>query len=105
VAAARVALAELADRIGTAGLAAATELPGLLAAVDQHAAAVRDQLTNGTRKPSQVALAGYIEGLVDTAVRLGWRRPEPHEIDWARAHWVLVRKLAICQLAKTATPA
>jgi len=98
-------LTELADRLGTVGLAAAAQLPGLLAVVDQHAAEVRDALTGGTRTPSPIALAGYLEGLRDTAIGLGWRRPEPAEIDWARAHWMLVRKLAVCQLAKAATPA
>jgi hypothetical protein len=97
--AARATLTELADRIGAAGLAAAARLPGLLAAVDQHAAALRDLLTDGTRVPSPIALAGYVEGLLETAIHLGWQRPGPADVDWSRAHWVLVRKLAVCQLA------
>src|SRR5439155_1922011 len=95
-AAARATLADLARHVGTAGLAAAARLPGLLAEVDQHAAAVRDRLTDGTRGPGPVALAGYADGLRETAATLGWH--VPGEVDWARAPWLLVRLLAVCQL-------
>ena len=103
LAAARAALAALSDGLGTPGLAAAARVPGLLAAVDQHAAALRDTLTAGHgRAPSAVGLAGYAEGLRETATRLGWQAPEQSEVDWARAPWLLVRLLAVCQLAAAA---
>jgi hypothetical protein len=97
---ARAALGDLARSIGTAGLAAARAVPGLLAEIDQHAAAVRDRLTDGVRHPGPVALAGYADGLRATATSLGWRAPAPHEVDWVRAPWPLLRLLAVCQLAE-----
>jgi len=103
LAAAWAALADLAHRLGTPGLAAAAALPGLLAEVDQHAAALRDLLGDGRRPPGPIALAGYADGLRDTAGDLGWREPEPGEVDWAGAPWLVVRLLAVCQLA-TAAP-
>lgn len=99
LAAARAALAELAHRLGTPGLAAAATRPGLLAEVDQHAAALRDLLGDGVRPPSPIALAGYAEGLRDTAADLGWQVPTADGADWARAPWLLVRLVAVCQLA------
>src|SRR4051812_38921870 len=42
-------LAELHDTIGASGLAAADGNPGLMAAVDQHAAGIRDSLTADVR--------------------------------------------------------
>jgi hypothetical protein len=99
LAAARAALAELAHRVGTPGLAAAAALPGLLAAIDQHAAALRDLLGDGTRPPSPIGLAGYADGLRDMAGDLGWQLPQPDQVKWARAPWLLVRLVAVCQLA------
>jgi hypothetical protein len=99
LAAARAALADLAHRLGTPGLAAATMLPGLLAEVDQHAAVLRDLLGDGLRPPSPIGLAGYAEGLCDTATDLGWARPDPDDVAWTQAPWLVVRLLAVCQLA------
>ncbi|TML23097.1 MAG: hypothetical protein E6G35_14485 [Actinobacteria bacterium] len=101
LAAARAALADLADRVGTPGLAAAATLPGLLAAVDQHAATLRDLLGEDDRGPSPIGLAGYADGLRDMAGDLGWRLPQPEQVDWTRAPWLLVRLVAVCQLAAT----
>ncbi|OLB76467.1 MAG: hypothetical protein AUI14_18685 [Actinobacteria bacterium 13_2_20CM_2_71_6] len=99
LAAARAALADLDLRIGTPGLAAAAALPGLLAEVDQHAAALRDLLGDGERAPSPIGLAGYADGLRDMASGLGWHLPQSDRVDWARAPWLLVRLVAVCQLA------
>jgi hypothetical protein len=99
LAAARAALADLARRIGTPGLAAAAALPGLLAAVDQHAAALRDLLGDGQRPPSPIGLAGYADGLRDMAGDLGWQLPHADRVAWAKAPWLLVRLVAVCQLA------
>jgi hypothetical protein len=104
LAAARAALAALAGRVGTPGLAAAAARPGLLAAVDQHAAALRDLLGDGTRPPSPIGLAGYADGLRDMAADLGWRVPSTDQVDWATAPWLLVRLLAVCQLAAAQPP-
>lgn len=104
---ARRTLAHLQDRIGSPGLAAAAGVPGLVAVVDQHAAAVRDILSYGVDLEGTatavgvVLLAGYARGLVDQARELGWRfgAPGPPE-GWARADWVTTRLLAICDLAR-----
>src|SRR5256885_17030955 len=98
LAAARAALADLTERIGTPGLAAAATLPGLLAELDQHGAALRDLLGENDRAPSPIGLAGYADGLRDMAGDLGWHLPQAHQVDWARASWLLVRLLAVCQL-------
>ncbi len=104
LAAARAALADLDRRVGIPGLAAVTRLPGLLAEVDQHAAALRDLLGDAGHPPSPIGLAGYADGLRDMAGDLGWQVPGPEAVDWARAPWLLVRLVAVCQLA-TAPPA
>jgi hypothetical protein len=102
LAAARAALAELARRVGTPGLTAAATLPGLLAAIDQHAAALRDLLGDGVRPPSPIGLAGYADGLRDMAGDLGWQLPRTDGVQWASAPWLLVRLVAICHLASAA---
>jgi Family of unknown function (DUF6401) len=102
LAAARAALVDLADRIGTPGLAAAATSPGLLAELDQHVAALRDLLGEPGRAPSPISLACYADGLRDMAGDLGWRLPSPERVDWPRAPWLLVRLVAVCQLAALA---
>lgn len=105
LAAANAALAALTEQLGAAGLAAARRSPGLLAAVDQHGAAVRDQLTDGTRPPGVIALAGYAQGLRDGAARLGWCPPSCGPVDWPAADWASLRLLAVCALAEAVTGA
>ncbi|NJC82680.1 DUF6401 family natural product biosynthesis protein [Planosporangium mesophilum] len=90
-------LRDLMTVLGTGGLAIAALLPGLLAAVDQHAAEVRDALGDGRAAPSTVALAGYAEGFIHAAEETGWDLPEP--IDWVHADWRALRLLAVCALA------
>jgi hypothetical protein len=101
---ARRTLAHLQDRIGRPGLAAAAGVPGLVAVVDQHAAAVRDILAYGVKPAAGVVLlAGYARGLVDQARELGWHFGAPSRPEgWARADWVTTRLLAICELARRA---
>ncbi|MGC9665614.1 DUF6401 family natural product biosynthesis protein [Planosporangium sp. 12N6] len=95
--AARELLRDLTAVLGADGLAVARRLPGLLAALDRHAAEVRDALGDGRAVPSTVALAGYAEGLIHAAEETGWELPAP--IDWAHADWRAVRLLAVCALA------
>lgn len=113
---ARSVLASLMTSVGSAGLAAAARDPGLLALVDQHAAAVRDSLCGSTdpagdarqeflvdRPPVHpVALAGYAEGVRDAATEHGWQ-PPAGPVDWSEPDWVLVRLLAVCALAHRAS--
>jgi hypothetical protein len=102
LAAARASLADLVHRLGRPGLTAAATRPGLLAAVDQHAAALRDLLTDGRRPPGPIGLAGYLQGVRETAAALGWQPPAAHAVDWSRPHWLVLRLLAVCQLAGAA---
>jgi hypothetical protein len=95
---ARAALLTLLDTIGESGLAVAAAAPGLHAAVDQHAAAVRDSLRGDERPLTVVALAGYAHGIREAAHEHGWRAPAG-PVDWTRADWVLTRLLAVCALA------
>jgi hypothetical protein len=101
---ARRALSQLHDQLGHAGLAAAAAIPGLGAAIDQHAAAVRDIVDVGVEDSAAVAgvvvLAGYARGMLDKARELGWRRSAPnHLADWTRTDWLTARLLAVCALA------
>ncbi|SCG76161.1 DUF6401 family natural product biosynthesis protein [Micromonospora inositola] len=100
---ARSALIALTASVGTAGRAAAAARPGLLALVDQHAAAVRDSL-DGDRRPLTVAaLAGYAEGVRSAALDHG-RQPSTEPIDWAAPDWLHTRLLAVCALARALDP-
>lgn len=102
-------LAGLMSSVGASGLSAAARHPGLLAAIDQHAAAVRDSLLEGSRGrtgPTSIrpaVLAAYVEGVRDAAVEHGWR-PPAGPIDWTDPDWVLLRLLAGCALAHDLGP-
>ncbi len=100
--AAREHLVQLICRFGRGGLAAAAARPWLLAAVDQHRAAIRDTLGDGWRLPSVAALAGYAAGLRDRGVEHLWSVPDTKEFDWTFADWPVVRMLAVCSLAREA---
>ena len=98
-------LTALASRFGTEGLRVAAAVPRLGAAVDQHAAAVRDLLQHGvdpatghgTALTRRVLLAGYARGLLDrsgTSVEeVRGRAPV-----WVDADWLTLRLLAVCAL-------
>jgi hypothetical protein len=92
----------MAGAVGAAGLTLAARMPGLLAAVDQHAAEVRDALAvsgraesrqDARRGPAPSALLGYARGFVEAAVGRGWS-PRPG----GAADWESLRLAAICQL-------
>jgi hypothetical protein len=100
--AARDYLIRLVTQLGRAGLAAAAARPGLLAALDQHRAAVRDVLTDGWRIPSATALAAYATGLRDRGAEHCWAVPREDEVDWTFADWPVLRLLAVCALAREA---
>jgi hypothetical protein len=95
---ARSVLTTLMASFGSVGLAAAADHPGLLAAIDQHAAAIRDRLLADQLPIGTFALAGYAEGVRDAAMHHGWQPPDG-PIDWHGADWVLTRLLAVCALA------
>ena len=95
-----LSLDELHASVGTTGLAAADDSPGLMAVVDQHAAGIRDSLSADTRPLTAVLLAAYAEGVRDAAFTHGWR-PPVGPIDWSAGDWPLHRLLAVCALART----
>ncbi|WP_130508184.1 DUF6401 family natural product biosynthesis protein [Krasilnikovia cinnamomea] len=89
--------------VGVSGFAAAAESPGLLAAVDQHSAGIRESLSADSRPLTAVVLAAYAEGVREAAYKHGWRAPADG-IDWEVQDWVLVRLLAVCTLARSLPP-
>ncbi len=99
-------LGQLHDDIGAAGLAAAAALPGLAAALDQHAAAIRDSITYGMEGSASLAglvlLASYGRGVLDHARERGWRPPTGGAHNWVQADWTSLRLAAVCALAPTA---
>ena len=95
-------LADLTDDLGRTGMAAAGVLPGLLAALDQHTAELRDRLTDGTGTPTLASLTGYCAGLLRTTESSGWYRPLAREVNWRQANWLVLRLVAACQLAHAA---
>jgi hypothetical protein len=97
---AHTCLEELMSSVGTAGLDAAMQSPGLLATIDQHVAGIRDSLSSDVRPLTAVILAAYAEGVRDAAFKHGWR-PPVGPIDWTQNDWVLNRLLAVCSLART----
>jgi hypothetical protein len=101
-AAARLALSQWHARLGAAGMAAMAALPGLLAAVDQHAAEVRDTLADRRGRCSLPLLAAYADGVADRATAKGWRIDEVADGRWGTASWASLRLLAVSVLAATA---
>ncbi|QBS41251.1 DUF6401 family natural product biosynthesis protein [Nocardia sp. CS682] len=104
---ARKILNRLHKTHGVPALAAAAELPALSAALDQHAAAVRDILTLGVeesaRVPVSVLLAGYARGLLDHVREVAADRGAPMTGtapgdlgSWANADWVQLRLASVC---------
>ncbi|MFJ1457950.1 DUF6401 family natural product biosynthesis protein [Nocardia wallacei] len=99
---ARKTLNRLHKTHGVPALVAAKELPAVSAALDQHAAAVRDILDLGVRDsatvPAGVLLAGYARGLLEHTGRGGLRAPYDLA-GWAAAEWLQLRLAAVCVLA------
>ncbi|NMH94050.1 hypothetical protein HF519_21220 [Pseudonocardia bannensis] len=99
------------DQFGQDGLSAAERLPGLSAAIDQHAAAVRDILQErgggrgGTTTltgsaSATVRLAAYARALVEQQRRGGGAVPTPRADQWPHADWATLRLLAVCHLGR-----
>lgn len=100
--AARQFLTDLAALLGRGGLAVAAATPGLLAAIDQHAAAIRDTIGDGWRVPGAAALAGYAQGLRDRGAAHLWEVPSADQVHWPTAEWPVLRLVAVCALARQA---
>lgn len=92
-------LAELAARLRAAGHPDPQSPPWLVAELDQHAAEVRDALSDEGGRLRLVRLAGYAEGVLDTAERNGWTL---RRADGPAVPWPVLRLLAVCSLAPAA---
>jgi Family of unknown function (DUF6401) len=104
---ARALLDEMMARVGVDGLVAAHADAGLLALVDQHAAAVRDSLEAAGREVGAEGLAAYAKSIMAAAHRMGRPVPEPGRAyesgtAWLAAEWHLLRLVAVCLIAESA---
>ena len=104
---ARALLDEMMARVGVDGLAAALGDTGLLAQVDQHAAAVRDALRGAGRAVDAEGLAAYAKSIAAAADRMGRPVPQPGQAymsgtAWLAAEWHLMRLVAVCMIAESA---
>ncbi|MBX6768117.1 DUF6401 family natural product biosynthesis protein [Actinomadura rubrobrunea] len=66
-------------------------IPGLLAAVDQHAAAVRDLLSASGQTLDAESLGEYLVSFTESALQRGWTPGDTRD-------WEFVRIVAICWL-------
>ncbi|MDX2560027.1 DUF6401 family natural product biosynthesis protein [Streptomyces sp. TX20-6-3] len=79
-------------------LSETTSEPGLMAAVDQHAAAVRDALIPAQRGPRgrtlrREELADYVLGFTDRLAEADWTEPVGHD-------FATLRMTAVCWLIR-----
>jgi hypothetical protein len=100
-------LDDMMARVGVDGLAAALGDAGLLAQVDQHAAAVREALRHAGRAVDTEGLAAYARSIAAAAQRMGRPVPEPGHAylsgtAWLAAEWHLMRLVAVCMIAESA---
>jgi hypothetical protein len=96
-------LDDLMARVGVDGLTAAIANPGVLAAVDQHGAEIREAVRRSGRPLEAESLAGYATSIAAAVVRMGRELPEPGEVaeyQWATAEWHLMRLVAVCAIAE-----
>jgi hypothetical protein len=100
-------LVTLGNSLGADGMLVAATVPGLGAAVDQHAAAVRDilaqvrQADGATPLTERALLAGYARGLLerfDCSIRQVRRHATGR---WTRADWLALRLLAVYALSRS----
>lgn len=85
------------SEVTRAGLAEMRRSPGLVAAVDQHGAAIRDMLVIDARGVRRASLLDYLHGFLAGAAERGWRP------GIGRFHgWEDVRLLAVCCLTRRA---
>ena len=100
-------LDEMMARVGVDGLAAAFGDTGLLAQIDQHAAAVREALAHAGRDADAEGLAAYAKSIAAAAQRMGRPVPQPGRAyvsgsAWLAAEWHLLRLVAVCMIAESA---
>ncbi|MBG6091992.1 DUF6401 family natural product biosynthesis protein [Actinomadura viridis] len=80
--------------IGEAGIAEMAGTPALVAAVDQHAAAVRDLIVGpGGYLPEPDALMTYLQGFAEDAFKRGWKPVNTQD-------WEFVRIVTVCWMMR-----
>jgi uncharacterized protein DUF6401 len=87
---------QLIAEAGQAGIEKASRDAGLAAAVDQHAASVRDVITASEDELTPQVLVDYLHGFIDTAFSRGWW--PTGEFDWET-----IRVTAVCRLIRDAS--
>jgi hypothetical protein len=97
-------LDEMMARVGVDGLIAAMTEPAVLAQIDQHAAAVRDALSEAGRRADASGLAAYAKSIAFAARRAGRPLPSPGTAPvcgpgWMAADWHHMRLVAVCAIA------
>jgi uncharacterized protein DUF6401 len=97
-------LDEMMARVGVDGLIAALTDPAVLARIDQHAAAVRDALSEAGRRADAAGLAAYAKSIAFAARRAGRPLPAPGAAPicgpgWMAADWHHMRLVAVCAIA------
>ncbi|HLL69618.1 MAG TPA: DUF6401 family natural product biosynthesis protein [Micromonosporaceae bacterium] len=102
--AAHADLDQLMAAVGVDGLVAALRSPGLLAAVDQHATAVRESITAAGSVVDATSVSGYARSVLAVVARHGRELPDAatlETLDWSRAEWSLLRLVACCSIAES----
>lgn len=79
--------------VGEAGAEQTGTRPGLAAAVDQHAAAVRDVIAASGDELTAEVLLDYLYGFTDAAVERGWWPEDDFD-------WETTRVIAVCSLLR-----
>jgi hypothetical protein len=97
-------LDEMMARVGVDGLISALIDPAVLAQIDQHAAAVRDALSDAGRRADAAGLAAYAKSIAFAARRAGRPVPPAGEAPvsgagWLAADWHQMRLVAVCAIA------
>ena len=96
---ARQYLDQIMARIGVDGLLEALASPGLLARVDQHAAAVRNSIESAGKEVDPISLSGYARSVLAVHERHGRPLPTPATVAWPNPDWTVLRLVAVCSLA------
>ncbi|MFF0610305.1 DUF6401 family natural product biosynthesis protein [Nocardia tengchongensis] len=104
VVSARKTLNRLQRTHGATAMESAAIFPGVCAAIDQHAAAIRDILDLGVENsnlvPVSVLLAGYARGILEDLREAEHAALPQSPLDWQDADWLHLRLAAVCTLAR-----
>lgn len=83
----------LIEDVGEAGVSKMSVTPGLAAAVDQHVAAIRDELSADGITIGRAALLTHLREFAAAALHRGWWPDGDYD-------WEFVRIVAVCWLLR-----